>query len=142
MPQITHLNPPTMHNNPAFTQAVVVEGDARTIYIGGQNAVSPDGQIVGEGDIAAQAEQVLQNLGTVLSAAGANLHDIIKWTISIVQGQDPRPAFALFQHAWGPDASPPAISVITVAGLANPGFLLEIDAIAVIGAGSTVSDSA
>ena len=42
-----------LHRNPAFTQAVVVSGPVRTIYVGGQDAVNADGQIVGKGDIAA-----------------------------------------------------------------------------------------
>ena len=69
-PRIIHLDPATMHTNPAFTQAVTVQGDVCTIYVGGQNAVAADGQIVGEGDLAAQVEQVLANLGTLLSGTG------------------------------------------------------------------------
>jgi len=94
---VTHLNPEGMHTNPAFTQAVVVEGAARTIDVGGQNAVGADGQIVGD-DLAAQTEQVYTNLGTVLAAAGATLHDVIKWTFYVVQRHDTRPAFGVFQR--------------------------------------------
>ena len=130
-PRVTHLNPAGLHQNPAFTQAVVVEGSAKTIYIGGQNAVSADGQIVGAGDLAAQAEQVFRNLATILAAAGASLHDVIKWTIYVVHGQDIRPAFGVFQRTWGTQPNPPAISVLMVAGLANPAFLMEVEAIAV-----------
>jgi len=127
---VTHLNPEGMHTNPAFTQAVVVEGAARTIYVGGQNAVGADGQIVGD-DLAAQTEQVYTNLGTVLAAAGATLHDVIKWTFYVVQGHDTRSAFGVFQRVWGTKPNPPAISVVTVVGLANPAFLVEVEAIAV-----------
>jgi enamine deaminase RidA (YjgF/YER057c/UK114 family) len=131
--EVTHVNPEGMHNNSAFSQAVIVEGSARTIYVGGQNAVDADGQIVGSGDLAAQTEQVYKNLETVLAASGATLHDIIKWTIYVVQGQDITPGFAVFQRVWGTSARPPAISVVMVAGLANPEFLVEIEAIAVTG---------
>lgn len=130
---VTHLNPEGMHRNPAFTQAVVVEGSAKTVYIGGQNAVSADGQIVGHGNLEAQTVQVIENLGVLLSAAGATVRDIVKWTIYVVQGQDIRPGFAVFQRAWGQNPNPPAISVIMVAGLANPEFLVELEAIAVVG---------
>jgi len=82
---IRHLNPERMHNNPAFTQAVVVSGAVRTVDVGGQNAVAVDGRIVGGNDLAAQAEQVLANLATVLEAAGGTLHDALKWTIYVVQ---------------------------------------------------------
>lgn len=129
-PTIAHLNPEGMHVNPAFTQAVAVSGNVKTIYIGGQNAVSADGQVVGD-TLAAQTEQVFKNIEIVLAAAGATLHDTIKWTIYVVQGQDIAPGFAVFQKYWGASAPPPAISMIFVAGLANPGFLVEIEAIAV-----------
>lgn len=132
---VQHLNPDGMHKNPAFTQAIVVEGAARTIYIGGQNAVSPEGKIVGAGDLAAQAEQALANVETVLGAAGATIHDVIKWTLFIVQGQDLRPGFAVFQRVWGQHPNPPAITSAFVAALAHPDYLLEMEAIAVVGAG-------
>jgi enamine deaminase RidA (YjgF/YER057c/UK114 family) len=128
---ITHLNPEGMHANPVFSQAVVVEGAARTIYVGGQNAVSPDGQVVGVGDLVAQTEQVFTNLETVLAAAGATLHDIVKWTFYVVPGQDMLAGLGVFQRRWGTTARPPAISVAIVAGLAHPDFLVEIEAIAV-----------
>lgn len=136
-PRVTHLNPAGLHNNPAFTQAVVVEGHARTVYIGGQNAVAANGQIVGGGDLESQTEQVFKNLETIVSAAGATLRDIVKWTIYVVQGQDIGPAFGVFQKTWGLNPNPPAISVIIVAGLANPAFLVEVEAIAVTGSEAT-----
>jgi enamine deaminase RidA (YjgF/YER057c/UK114 family) len=130
---VTHLKPAGMHSNPAFSQAVVVEGSARTIYVGGQNAVSADGRVVGVGDLEAQTEQVFANLRTVLASAGAELHHIVRWTIYVVQGQDLLPGLGVFRKVWG-DAPPPAISVIRVVGLANPEFLVEVEAVAVIGA--------
>jgi enamine deaminase RidA (YjgF/YER057c/UK114 family) len=129
-PFVTHLNPEEMHNNPAFTQAVIVEGNARTIYIGGQDAVDANGQIVGR-DLAAQTEQILNNVETILTAAGATLHDVIKWNIFVVEGQDLREGFGVFQQRWGTTAKPPAVTFAFVAGLANPDFLVEIEAIAV-----------
>ena len=129
---IEHLNPEGMHANPAFSQAVVVTNPGRTIYIGGQNAVNAEGEIVGKGDLAAQTEQVFANMETVLTAAGASLHDIVKWTMFIVEGQDLRPGLEVFQKHWGTDHRPPAISAAMVASLANPDFLVEIEAIAII----------
>ena len=128
---VTHLNPEGMHRSPAFSQAVVVEGAARTIYVGGQNGVSADGQIVAAGDLAAQTEQAFTNLETVLAAAGATLHDIVKWTIFVAPGQDMMAGVGVYQRRWGTTAPPPAISVVIVAGFANPDFLVEIEAIAV-----------
>ncbi len=129
---ITHLSPEGMHRNPAFSQAVVVTSPAATIYIGGQNAVNAQGEIVGKGDLAAQTEQIFVNLGIVLDAAGATLHDIVKWTMFIVDGQDLRPGFEVFQRHWGTEHAPPAISAALVSSLAHPDFLVEIEAIAIV----------
>ena len=128
---IEHLNPEGMHRNPAFSQAVVVTNPGRTIYIGGQNAVNAQGEIVGKGDLAAQTEQIFENLGMVLEAAGVTLHDIVKWSMFIVEGQDLRPGFEVFQKHWGTEHQPPAITAAMVTSLANPDFLVEIEAIAV-----------
>lgn len=131
---ITHLSPEGMHKNPAYSQAIVVAGNAKTIYIGGQNAVNAEGQVVGAGDVAAQTTQIFANLETVLAAAGATLHDVIKWTVYIVQGHDFLPGYAIFQQKWGTSAKPPVVTAAIVAGLANPEFLVEIEAIAVVDA--------
>lgn len=130
-----HLNPEGLPQNPAFSQAVAVSGPVRTIYVGGQNAVTAAGEIVGVGDLAAQTERIYANLATALAAAGATLHDCVHWTINVVQGQDIRPALAVFNRVWGTGHAPPAITVAFVAGLAHPQFLAEVAAIAVVADG-------
>ena len=132
MATVEYLNPDGMHRNPAFTQAVVVSGAVRTIYIGGQDAVSADGQIVGKGDIAAQTTQVLKNIETALAAAGAGFEHVIKWNLLIVEGVSVQEGFAAFQRGWGNRPNPPVITAAIVRALANPDFLLEMDAIAVV----------
>jgi enamine deaminase RidA (YjgF/YER057c/UK114 family) len=130
--QVEHLNPEGLPQNPAFTNVVVVTGPVRTIYIGGQDAVDATGQIVGAGDIGAQTRQVFANIQTALEAAGAGLEHVVKWNILIVQGQPLEPGFAEFQRVWGERPNPPAITAAFVSALANPEFLVEIDAIAVV----------
>ncbi len=131
-PQIQHLNPDGLSKNPAFTNIVTVTGSVKTVYIGGQDALDASGAIVGKGDLVAQTEQVFHNLQVALQAAGAGLEHIVKWNIYLVQGQPIRPAFAVFQQVWGRRPNPPAITMMFVAGLANPEFLVEMDAIAVV----------
>jgi enamine deaminase RidA (YjgF/YER057c/UK114 family) len=130
--RVEHLNPEGLSQNPAFTNVVVVDGPVRTIYIGGQDAVDATGKIVGAGDIGAQSAQVFANIQTALEAAGAGLEHVIKWNILIVQGQPLEPGFAEFQRVWGERPNPPAITAAFVSALANPEFLVEIDAIAVV----------
>jgi enamine deaminase RidA (YjgF/YER057c/UK114 family) len=129
---VQHLNPETLHHNPAFSQAVAVSGAVKTVYIGGQNAVDASGAIVGRGDIGAQIEQVMQNIQAVLAAGGASLEHVIKWNVYLVQGQPLQPGFAVFQRIWNRRPNPPAITMVSVAGLANPDFLIEMDAIAAV----------
>jgi len=128
---IRHLNPDTLATNPAFTQAVVVEAPATLVYIGGQNAVLPDGTIAGD-TLAKQTVQVLRNVRSAVEAAGATVDDIIKWTIMIVDGQSFEEGFAAFMGEWGQRPNPPAITGMKVVALANPQFLVEIEAVAAI----------
>jgi enamine deaminase RidA (YjgF/YER057c/UK114 family) len=109
-----------------------VTGTAKTIYIGGQDSVDASGNIVGKGDIKLQTEQILKNLQIALNAVGAELEHIIKWNIFVVHGQPIQPAFEVFQRVWGRRPNPPAITMLFVSGLANPDFLLEMDAIAIV----------
>ena len=127
--KLIHLNPDTLHKNPAFTQAVTVEGPAKLVYVGGQNAVSVDGQIVGA-DLHTQTAQALQNVLAALAAAGAKQENVVKLTLYIVHGNAVADAFTAAQQVWGRHAT--AITVLLVAGLANPQFLVEVDAIAAV----------
>lgn len=132
MGTVEFINPEGLHKNPAFNNVVVVSGSAKTVYIGGQDAVDENGNIVGKGDIAAQTKQALHNLRVALAAAGARPEHVIKWNLYVVQGQDLQAGFAAFQEAWGAPQNPPLITFAFVAGLAHPDFLIEIDAIAVV----------
>jgi enamine deaminase RidA (YjgF/YER057c/UK114 family) len=130
--KVQYINPPSLHHNPAFTNVVTVTGPARTIYVGGQNAVDTSGEIVGKGDFKAQSEQTLRNVLAALEAGGAQLEHVVKWNVYILQGQPLQEGFAAFQQVWGSRPNPPTISSMFVAGLAHPDFLLEIDAVAVV----------
>jgi len=101
--RVEFLNPDGLNQNPAFSNVAVVSGRVRTIYVGGQDAVDTNGNVVGVGDIAAQTEQVLRNLKTALAAAGAGPEHVVKWNVLIVEGQDFAPGYAAFQRVWGTD---------------------------------------
>jgi enamine deaminase RidA (YjgF/YER057c/UK114 family) len=125
-----HINPEGLHRSPAFTQAVVVEQPAKTIYIGGQNGVDADGKVVGP-TVGEQSLQAFRNLATILESEGASLADILHWRIATVDGYSFDEGVAAFQQVWDRADPPPAITVHVVAGLA-PGVLVEIDAVAVV----------
>ena len=129
---IQYINPEGLNKNPAFTNVVVVTGLAKTVYIGGQDAIDGSGNIIGKGDIKRQTEQVLSNLETAVKAAGGGIENIVKWNLYLVQGQSLRQGFEAFQKFWGDRPNPPAITTAIVSALANPEFLIEMDAVAVV----------
>jgi enamine deaminase RidA (YjgF/YER057c/UK114 family) len=130
--QVQYLNPDALNKNPAFTNVIVVTGAVKTVYVGGQDAIDASGNIVGKGDFKAQTEQVLKNMQAALAAGGAGLERVVKWNLYIVEGQPLRAGLEVFQRFWGKRPNPPSISMMFVSGLANPDFLLEMDAIAVV----------
>ncbi len=105
----------------------VVAGD--TIYLRGQVGTDFDGNLVGGGDPAAQAEQAMINVAQLLDECESSLRDIVKITIYLV---DPRHREAVYQvvgrHLKGVF---PVSTGVVVAGLAQPEWLMEIDVIAV-----------
>lgn len=121
-----------LHANPAYSHAAVVSGNAKTLYIGGQNATDPSGNIVGTGDLGAQTRRTLENLLTILRAEGAGFEDVVKMNIYLVAGSDPRLGFQAYQETVGPLRRAPLVTVLMVAGLARPDALIEIDATAVL----------
>jgi 2-iminobutanoate/2-iminopropanoate deaminase len=126
---ITHLNPASLHNNPAFSQGTVIPAGSSIIVVGGQNGIGPDGEVVGD-SIGAQTEQAMRNLLAVLAEAGAKPADVAKLTIYLVEGVDINEGFAASRAVWGDH--PTAISGVFVRGLARPDWLVEVEAIAAV----------
>jgi len=129
---IKFINPETLSKNPAFSQVAVINGRHTTIYIGGQDAVDREGKLVGKGDLGKQAQQILENLEAALQSAGAGFEHVVKWNIYFVKGQSPQEALKVFQPRMSKLKAPPLVTGVFVEALANPDFLLEIEAIAVL----------
>jgi len=129
---IEHLNPEGMYRSPVFSQGIILPAGARLLLIGGQNSVDETGTIVGKGDVAAQTAKALSNMQLVLAAAGAKLEDLVKVTVIIHVDADLRTGFGEWMKVWGQRPNPPTVTGLRVAGLANPDFLIEIEAQAVL----------
>ena len=129
---VEYINPKTMPTNPAFSQALIIPAGARLMIIGGQNAVDKDGNIVAKGDLGAQTARALDNMALCLGAAGAGFEHLVKLTIYIAGDHDVRPGLAAWVERAGQPANPPAISVIRVAALGRPDFIVEIEGLAVL----------
>ena len=127
------LAPDGLVKSPAFSHVAVVFGPVRTIYIGGQDAVTADGENVGKGDLAAQTTQILANIKTALASAGAGPEHVIKWNLHLVEGQSIQAGFEAFQRSWHRlSTPPPLITAAFVGALGHPDWLVEMDAIAVV----------
>jgi len=130
--KVKHSNPEGLFDSRVFSQVVTVSGNAKTIYIGGQNAINSEGQLIGRDNLELQTKQVLKNIQTALAAEDATFNDVIKLNIYMVNGCDPAVGLKAFMESIGELEKPPLITVLKVAGLANPLCLIEIDAIAVV----------
>jgi enamine deaminase RidA (YjgF/YER057c/UK114 family) len=131
MHTVTHINPDSLHHSPIFSHAVRVPARYDTIYVGGQNGTSADGEVVGPG-VGDQTRRAFENVRACLQDAGAELTDVIKWTILCVEGADMQEGLAASGDLLPRDTAPPAITVAVVSGLAVPGALVEIEAVAVV----------
>jgi enamine deaminase RidA (YjgF/YER057c/UK114 family) len=127
---IQYINPEGLMKSPAFTQVVSTRGAGTTLYIGGQDAVNAERQIVGKEDLTAQTVQIMKNIQLALEACGAGFSNLVKLSIHLVQGQDASAAFQASLPFLSGMPHPPVITVVYVAGLVHPDYLLEIDATA------------
>ncbi|MEE9147437.1 MAG: RidA family protein [Candidatus Tectomicrobia bacterium] len=112
-----------------YSHVVVVEGGGRTVFIAGQLARDRDGNVVGKGDMRAQIRQVGDNITAALAAAGATLDDLVKTTTYVTDIEE------FFRHIDVRTAyfgALPTSTTVEVRCLAQPDFLIEVDAIAVI----------
>jgi enamine deaminase RidA (YjgF/YER057c/UK114 family) len=128
MTGILLLRPEGLVQSPAFSHVAVVPPDVTTIYVGGQNAVDGEGRLVGEGDPVAQTEQVMTNLRVALASAGASVHDLVMMTILVVEGVDLTETYPVAAAAL--EGAAPPVAAVLVTGLAVPGALLEVSAVA------------
>ena len=99
------------------------------IFVSGQAAISPEGELVGLGDFDAQAEQTFRNLERVLGAGGSGLDRIVKVTIFLTDMAN-FPRIVELRGRWFTPPYP-ADTIVEVSSLALSGLEIEIEAIAV-----------
>ncbi len=129
---VEYVNPESMLKSPAFSQGIIVPGNARLLLIGGQNGVDSSGQVVAK-DLAGQTAKAVDNLIKVLEAAGGKLEDLIRLGIYVKGDADIRPGLGAWMARWGQRQNPPTITVLRVAGLGmSPDVLVEIEATAAL----------
>ena len=129
--EITLTQPAGLVVSPAFSHVAVVPSGATTIYVGGQNGVDETGAVLSD-DAGEQALRAVENARTALASQGASLDDVISWTIYIHQDADLRAAYGAVAATLARDGAPPLVSAALVAGLAVPGAIIEVSAIAAV----------
>jgi len=131
MAEKRYIYPEGLMRPPTYTPVVAARG-GRTIYVSGQVPVNEKGELVGKGDLAAQAEQVFRNLSAALKGAGATFADVVKINTYVVGYQ---PEYRSLMHQvrskYVSKDNPPASTLVGVQALAIADYLIEVEAIAV-----------
>ena len=125
-----YINPKGLAKPTGYTHLVIAP-DGRTVYIAGQVAFDSTGKVVGEGDFAAQAEQVYRNLKHALESVGGSTADLVKTTTFITDIKH-LPALRDIR-ARHLKTHPPANTLVAVSSLARAELLIEIEGVAVLG---------
>ena len=110
-----------------YTDGVEANG---FLYISGMLPVNAKGQLVGDGDVVRQSEQVLDNVSAVLRSAGASFDDVVRVGVYVRDMADRELINAVRRRYFG-DARP-ASALVEVSALAHPGALVEIEAVALL----------
>lgn len=127
------INPEGLVKPGYYTPAISVSG-GRTIYIAGQVSQDAEGKLVGKGDLLAQTEQVYKNLGLALAGAGATFADVVKLNVYVVGFQpEHRAVLQSVREKHVSKEHPPASTLVGVQALATSAFLVEVEAVAVVG---------
>ena len=129
-----YVNPTSLFRSleHGFSQAVVASG-RKTIYVSGQTAWDAEKSLVAGSDFGAQTMMAFRNVKIAIEAAGGTMADVVSLRSYIVD-YEPEKAVAINRalREFFPGNSKPATTWIGVACLADPGFLIEVEAIAVI----------
>jgi enamine deaminase RidA (YjgF/YER057c/UK114 family) len=124
-------NPPGMSTPPTYSHVVEVNGPHRTVYLAGQTGVDATGKVA-EG-FRSQAVQVMENIKTALASVGGSFEHIVKLTSYLTNLEANGTEFREIRGSYFPNKHAlPASTLLQVPRLANPAFLLEVEAIAVL----------
>ncbi|WP_250003039.1 RidA family protein [Actinoplanes sp. M2I2] len=127
-----HVRPVGSPPTNGYSHAVSFTGT--TIMVSGQVPLDAEGRLVGEDDTLEQTRQVFRNIAAALAPAGARMSDVVKLTVFLTSIAD-LPAFRTARDEVIDPERPPASSLVQVAGLVQPGFRVEIEAVAALPAG-------
>ena len=133
-PNTILFNPETMFIPTAGYSQVAEIRSGKLVYIAGQVPFDQSGNLVGQEDFLAQAEQVFRNLKSAVEAAGGCLSDIVKLNYFCVEAVDPGliPQILKVRDQFVDVKNPPVSTFVVVKRLVRPEWLIEIEAVAVV----------
>jgi len=131
MTSISFINPKEVAIPTGYTNVVSVDGPKKILYISGQVSTNQKGETVGAGDLETQARQVYANLGAILKSQGASFKDVVKLNTYSTQPSKLDVVRKVRKEFVGTE-NPPASTFIGVTALADPAYLIEVEAVAVL----------
>ena len=132
MAETTRVNPWTWQDRFGFSQAIDVGGAERVLFCAGQTSVDADGNPMHRGDMAAQIDQAMDNLETVLRQAGLTLAHIVRLNYYTTDVAAYAKATGNLRARLKAAGCQPSGTLLGVAGLFHPDILIEIEATAVV----------
>ena len=123
-------NPETIHRPFGYSHVAEVTA-GRPVYIAGQVALDPAGELVGPGDIAAQTRQVFDNLQAALQTVGASFEQVVKLNYYLVDASQ-LPVVREVRNQYINTEQPPASTAVEVRRLFRDDILIEVEAVAVV----------
>ena len=124
---VERIQPPGLNRPTAFTHVVRV---GNLVFLAGQTATDSSGNVVGVGDVQVQAAQVYANIKTALASVGADFSSLVKTTTYLTRAEDVEGYRRARSKHIPTDL--PASTLLIVTRLANPDYLIEIEAIAAL----------
>src|SRR5512134_2854890 len=130
MARLEKLCAPSVFDPPTYTQVIKVTGAQSIIFLAGQVPYEKDGSVAHAGNFKAQAREVLRAIRAQLEAAGARVEDIVKITTYLTDVRYRADLVPIREEVFGKKG--PASTLVQVAALAHPDYMIEIEAIAVV----------
>jgi 2-iminobutanoate/2-iminopropanoate deaminase len=131
MPKMQITSPKLRAPSGHFSQATMTEARGRLVFISGMTARRADGSIAGVGDIEAQTRQVCENIKAAVEEAGGSMDDICRVDVFVRNMEHFDLIHKVRRDYFKPPA--PASTMVEVCKMTSPDYLIEINAIAVIG---------
>ena len=130
-PNVRHSNPAGLQQPAAYSQLVEVNGPHRLVFVAGQTGVDASGKAaVG---FRAQAQQAFNNIKTALASVGGTMDHVVRLTTYLTDIQQDADVYREVRAAFLPNKSAlPASTLLQVTRLADPAYLIEVDAVAIL----------